>query len=114
MMEGIAAFLCGIIINGIIVFLERVAPNRFVINMVASAIGGFAAFLCVTMGMVNSVDNVIIGNIMLMIPGLSIVNAFKDMICGDVITGLLRLSDSLIQAAAVALGFALVLIPIGG
>lgn len=45
---------------------------------------------------------------MLLIPGLATVNAFKDLIKGDTITGLLRLSDALIQAVAVAFGFAVV------
>ena len=64
--------------------------------------------------MVNEVDQVIIGNIMLLIPGLATVNALKDLISGEMMTGMLRLSDALIQAIAIAIGFAIVLLPIMG
>lgn len=38
---------------------------------------------------------------------LAMVNAFRALIGGQMITGLLRLSDSLTQVLAVAIGFAL-------
>ena len=40
-------------------------------------------------GFVAAVDKVIIGNIMLLIPGFAMVNAFKALIGGEMITGLL-------------------------
>ena len=51
---------------------------------------------------------------MLLIPGLATVNAFKDLVSGEMISGLLRLADALIQAIAIAIGFALILLPMGG
>lgn len=111
--EGMAAFLCGIIIKSTMFFLEKMVSNRFVINVTVSVLGGFAAWICYQIGFVVSVDKVIIGNIMLLIPGLAMVNAFKDLISGDMITGLLRLADSLVQAVAIAIGFALILFPMG-
>lgn len=112
--DGIASFLCGIFIQLALNFLERTVSNRFFINIIASAVGGFTAWITYQIGLANEVDKVIIGNIMLLIPGLATVNALKDLISGEMITGLLRLSDALIQAIAIAIGFALVLLPIMG
>ena len=95
-------------------FLESTVSNRFFINIIASAVGGFIAWLTYQIGLANEVDKVIIGNIMLLIPGLATVNALKDLISGEMITGLLRFSDALIQAIAIAIGFALILLPIMG
>ena len=43
---------------------------------------------------------------MLMIPGIALTNAIRDMLLGDIATGLLRLSNALLIAGAIALGFA--------
>ena len=112
--DGIASFLCGIFIQLALNFLESTVSNRFFINIIASAVGGFIAWLTYQIGLANEVDKVIIGNIMLLIPGLATVNALKDLISGEMITGLLRFSDALIQAIAIAIGFALILLPIMG
>lgn len=108
--DGAAAFLCGIFIRMVLNFLEPAVTNRFVINVMASMTGGFAAWSLFQIGLADSVDKVIIGNIMLLIPGLATVNALKDLISGEMITGLLRLADAVVQAVAIAIGFAVVLL----
>lgn len=111
--DGIASFFCGIFIKFTMNFVESALANRFVMNAMASVAGGFVAWCFYKTGFADSIDKVIIGNIMLLIPGLAMVNAFKDLIGGEMITGLLRLADSLIQAAAIAIGFALILLTLG-
>lgn len=108
-MEGIVSFICGFFIKLSMRFLEDIVKNRFIMNLIASVIGAFSAWCFYKIGFLLSVDKVNIGNIMLLIPGLATVNAFKDLISGETITGLLRLVDALIQATAVAFGFALVI-----
>ena len=50
------------------------------------------------------------GTIMLLIPGMSIGNAMKDMMSGDIIAGILQLADAVVTAFAIALGFAAALL----
>ena len=65
------------------------------------------ATLCVSIGLGDSPDKVIIGNIMLLIPGLQLINALREMLHGDLMSGLLRMLESVILAASIAGGFAL-------
>lgn len=58
-------------------------------------------------------DKIMIGDIMLVIPGLQLTNSLRDMINGDMISGLLNMSEALLKAVAVAIGFAGVII-LGG
>jgi uncharacterized membrane protein YjjP (DUF1212 family) len=51
-----------------------------------------------------------IGDIMLIIPGLMLINSVREMLCGDVMSGLLRLLESIIIAMAIACGFAVPLL----
>ena len=50
-------------------------------------------------------DKILIGDIMLLIPGLAMTNAIRNMLLGDTISGVVRLAESLIWAAALAGGF---------
>ena len=47
---------------------------------------------------------------MLLIPGLAMINAVRNILGGNTISGLLRLTESLIWAAALAGGFMLAIL----
>ena len=44
---------------------------------------------------------------MLLIPGIALTNAIRDLFSGDLVSGLLRFAEALMLAATVALGFVL-------
>lgn len=46
-----------------------------------------------------------IGDIMLLIPGIAITNSIRDMLMGDTIAGIMRLIESILWAGALASGF---------
>ena len=58
-------------------------------------------------------DKIMIGNIMLLIPGLALTTSLRDLINGDTISGLLGLFEAVIKAIAIAIGSALVLQGLG-
>lgn len=43
---------------------------------------------------------------MLYIPGTQMTNSIRDILCGDIMSGLLRLIEAVMLAIAIALGFA--------
>ena len=86
------------------------SKNRVVYTLLSSFAVGILCMLSVLSGIAVHVDKVMIGNIMLQIPGINMMNAIRDMMCGDMITGLLRLMEAIILAVAIAAGFALAII----
>lgn len=50
-------------------------------------------------------DKILIGDIMLMIPGIAMTNAVRNILGGNTISGVVRLTESLIWAGALAGGF---------
>ena len=62
------------------------------------------ALTCDVFGFLRS-DVIIIGEIMLLIPGLAMTNSIRDMFSGDTLSGLLRFVESLLWTAAMVLGF---------
>ena len=74
---------------------------------------GLGALILYSMGLGNHLDAVLIGCIMLTIPGLAITNAVRDLLSGDTFSGLSRLCESLLQAGGIACGFALAIYLLG-
>ena len=50
------------------------------------------------------VDKIMIGDIMLLIPGLMATNAIRDILIGDTISGVMRFIEAMLLAAVLALG----------
>ncbi len=82
--------------------------NKVLFNFLSAfAVGGLICLACRLVPALHS-DKVIIGDIMLLIPGLAFTNAVKDIFIGDTISGVMRLIETIfLRAAALALGFAL-------
>ena len=56
----------------------------------------------------------IFGNIMLLVPGVAFVNALRDMIGGDMMSGILRVCESILLAVFLAAGSFMALMFLGG
>ena len=60
-------------------------------------------------GLAVNRDALIIGSLMLLVPGLAITNAVRDSLAGDLISGMSRAMEAMMIAIAVALGPGLVM-----
>jgi uncharacterized membrane protein YjjP (DUF1212 family) len=106
-------------ITGLVLFemLRLCAPLRLngtIQCILASFVTGIAAVLLYNLGLGQNPDKIIIGNIMLLIPGIAFTTALRDIINGDTLSGLLGLCEAILRALAVAIGFAAVLLLTGG
>ncbi|MCI6857919.1 MAG: threonine/serine exporter family protein [Eubacterium sp.] len=108
--DGIAASLVGVFLYVLVGITRRLEMNYIVSNLLCSFFGGGAAVLLYKLGIAQSVDKVIIGNIMLLIPGINLTNSIRDMINGDLISGMNRLCEAVLAAIALSLGFTITLL----
>jgi uncharacterized membrane protein YjjP (DUF1212 family) len=74
-------------------------------SLISSFAAGILSVLCVKVGFGHHVDKIIIGTIMLEIPGLSFGNALRDLLCGDTLAGTMRLIQAILQTLMIALGY---------
>ena len=112
--DGFYAAALGIIITAVERSFGKYEKNALALTFISSVIAGFAAVMAVPLGIAVHIDKVMIGGIMLLIPGIAMTNSIRDMLAGDIGTGLLRLANTLLVATAVACGFALPMILTGG
>ena len=94
--------------------LQKGRLNQIFINVVASFLMCSAAIASVRLGLGQDTNMIIIGNIMLLIPGIALTNSLRDMISGDIMSGLLRFFDAVLVAAAIAAGYILAAQMMGG
>lgn len=105
-LDALASLLIGILLKMSEILLERLEMNGILFNFLRAAVGGLLAQLLISIGLGVHFDKITIGNIMLLIPGLGLTNALRDMFSGEMITGLLRFVEAVILAIAIAFGFA--------
>ena len=94
--------------------LKLRSVNKVIYTFVASFVSGCLALVFVHFGFGTHADKVMIGDIMLFIPGLLLVSAVKEMFNRDIVTGLYRLIEAVLIAVAIACGFALSYVVLGG
>ena len=51
-----------------------------------------------------STDKIIIGALMNLVPGIAITSFMRDIIAGDLMAGIIRLTESVLVATAIAIG----------
>ena len=66
-----------------------------------------AAILLVHMEIGENLDAVTIGTLMVLVPGMALTNAMREIMAGDIISGLSRTAEVILVATAIALGTAI-------
>ena len=88
-------------------FIKVTGASRLFFTVLTSAVSGALALIFVRIGFGDNADMIMMGNIMLLIPGLMLINSVREMLCGDLMSGILRLLESVILALAIAVGYAI-------
>ena len=103
--DGFASLFVGALIRVTLYALSAIKLKAIFSNILCSLISGMACILVCYLGIGQHVEMIMIGNIMLLIPGVLMTNSFRDFISGDMISGLLHFSEAMITAICVAAGF---------
>lgn len=112
--DGLVAGCLGMGLRLLTRLLQKAAANQIIVNVVASFVLSIGAILLTRFGIGQDANKILIGNIMLLIPGIALTNSLRDLISGDIITGLLRFLDAVLVAAAIAAGYILAAQMLGG
>lgn len=104
---GCLGFIAGI-------YVKKWLQMRFLDMFVAAFVIGALAISCVKLGLASNVDHIIIGAVMTLVPGVAITNSFRDILSGDLLSGIARGIEALFIAAAIGVGIATTLLLFGG
>lgn len=123
---GFAVFFGGSLLDGLVAAVfallicllqERLLPismNQLSFNMLCSLIVGVLTGLLTRVVPGLHMDKIMIGYIMLLIPGLALTNAIRNILVGNTISGVMRLIEAVLWALGLAMGFMLAMFLVGG
>ena len=104
--DSFCSGLCGLLVGIVIRFLDNMKANQFFRTIAASFLMALVAYGMGGLRLASNPDMVIIGALMILVPGLLFTNAMRDIIYGDTNSGVNRIVQVLLVAAAIALGTA--------
>jgi uncharacterized membrane protein YjjP (DUF1212 family) len=107
--DFIVSFITGIVVKLIIIYLNKIKTNDFFVNAIGGAISALIAAFSMSINFGSNIDIIIIGSIMILVPGISITNAIRDTIAGDLVSGIARAVEAVFIAVAIATGTGTVL-----
>lgn len=89
--------------------LNRYLKIKFLSELTAALMIGFGAEWAVQIGWGTNVNDIIIGALMPLVPGVPLTNAVRDTLAGNFVSGPARGVEALISAAALGFGIAVVI-----
>lgn len=107
--DMVVAFLCATLAQALCQSPRIKNAYQFTVTFLSSAVIAALAVGAVSLGGIGNLDCIIIGSIMPLLPGLSLTNAIRDTVMGDILSGTVRIVETLLIAVAIAGGVGVVL-----
>lgn len=106
--DFLVSCIIGVAIRYLSTIFDRIKLNSFFINIVGGGTAALIGLIAHTLNLCDNVDKLIIGSIMLLVPGLIITNAIRDTIAGDLVSGISRALEAFFIAVGIAVGTGIV------
>ncbi len=113
LLDGCAAAISGLVVSALNLHKLKIG-NKMLYTVAVSFVGALTALSIVKIGLGNNIDMVMIGTIMLLIPGLAFGNAVRDLLFGDTVSGIIQFTQAILTAVMVAFGFIIAILAFGG
>ena len=104
--DGLVSAVIGFLIYLMEQFRRVHRQHRTIYTLVACFLSGILARAVCGLDLGVSLDMVVIGDIMIFIPGLALVNGVRELFYTDILTGIYRMTEALLGAGAIAAGYA--------
>ncbi|SHI52020.1 Uncharacterized membrane protein YjjP, DUF1212 family [Geosporobacter subterraneus DSM 17957] len=107
--DFISSFLIAMIVYNGVTMIGKKNSNLFLENAIGGILASLLAILSVQINLGTNLDKIIISSIMILLPGVSITNAVRDSIAGDLLSGISRAAEAFIIAISIAVGVGIVI-----
>ena len=103
--DGLFGGLCGLSIGLTSHLLSKLPGNNsFFRTLLSSALAAILALVFVRLGLAQHADAITIGALMLLVPGVALTTAMREIVAGDILSGMTHVTDSILTATTIALG----------
>lgn len=108
-LDGLLAAFTGIIAYSLSMFLGRYKMSFAISDFLCSGLATIIALVFYSLKVIPTPDYIIIGTLLLFVPGAALTNGLRDLLSGDMLSGLSRITEALIIALSLSTGVGLVL-----
>lgn len=107
--DFLIAFLIGVTAYVLSSFLKKYDINFFIRGFCCCGLAALLAMITSTSIHTASYEPIIIGSIMIFVPGVAITNSIRDFLSGDMLSGIARMTEAILIAVSLAAGAGVVL-----
>ncbi len=90
-------------------YVRHLTKIKFISELTGSFALALTALVGVHLGLGQNLDNILIGGVMPLVPGVALTNSIRDLLAGHLLTGLARGTEAVLTACAIGFGIALVI-----
>ena len=102
--DSLFSFFLGMLLQWFLLVAEERHVSKFLTDILGSAMVTILGLVLYVLGLNIQFDRVIIGGIILLMPGVALVTAIRDLFNGDYLSGGIRLMDALLTGMCIAIG----------
>ncbi len=102
--DAVVAIVIGFILKWFLDQTSKRKVSKFITHIIGSVVVTIIAVTCHQFIAVLLVDKVIIGSIMILVPGVALTTSIRDFFGGDYLSGSIHLIDALLTAVCIATG----------
>ena len=102
--EVVIATIAGILVRWVGTVMERLGGGLLLNNIIGGAVCALSATISAQFWFGLNPTVVTISTLMLLVPGLSMTNSMRDLIAGDLVTGVMKGTEATIIATGIAIG----------
>lgn len=104
LLDALFSGLCCLAVGLCLYVMGRMGANSFFQTIAASAVLAFLAIFLAGLIPALNVDRMSIGALMAMVPGVCFTSAMRDIMAGDMLSGLSKAAEGLLIGGAIAIG----------
>lgn len=104
LIECISCFFVGLFTSLFSIFISGRYLSRIVATIFDAVIMSLLCILFYRIGFGRSLSNLMIGSVMLLVPGLAFVNGVRDLANSDYLAGLTRMTDAMLSFLCISIG----------
>lgn len=105
--DAAAALLIGFLEELLLIGFGKLKWSRIVSNVFAATFVTIASLLVCMCSPMLQMDKIVIGSIMILVPGIALTTSIRDFNNGDYLSGTIHLIDALLTALCIATGVAI-------
>ena len=102
--DALCSGLCGVAIGLCMHLMGRLGSNIFFKSIAASAVSAFLAILISRLGTGLNSDLITIGAYMSLVPGVCFNSALRDIMAGDMVSGISKAAEGVLIGVAIVIG----------